>query len=824
MANYRETTRRRVLTTSNLLSLPVALACACAAAAAGAQTAPTVNSQDAQLAAGAQTKDAPGSAPARSGTQPVLASSTPQLEDIVVTAEKVERSAQRTAIPLQTVTNDQLVTLGITDAVGLNRVVPDLIVSPQFGGDTFFVRGVGSDNASPLGNEGVAFDVNGVYFSRPYGQSLALFDVARVEVLKGPQGTLYGRDATGGVVNVISRRPSLAGYDGDLQIEFGDYNQIRTEGAINAPLSEKVAVRLAFQINKHSGYLTDGYDDARSEAGRLSLLWEPSSRFRLNLTSSVMHENPRGQELLPYGNNTITNIQTPSGPFSLGQPYNTNQFLDPGNPWLGASSGLISAYYRKIAPAVFNFGGADGFPLFSPFIPNGDGRLRHTIWYVSPEIESDLGFAKLTVVPTYLANHINDFLFTGTLPQTTRFDTSQGSVEVRLNGKAGPLSWIAGAFWQKENVAYHLRADFIAGAQIYSDLPDVTDETVAGFGQATYEIIRGLRLQGGIRYTYDHKSEKGADSTTTTVDPLNFFDVGGYLVSPATGSVDFRHVTYRGGIEWDASAKSLLYANYATGFHSGGLEPGASVGPNPTTYAPETLSAYTLGSKNRFFNNRLQLNLELFYWLYHSLQVQALGGLNGGGNSSIQGEKVFNAGKAHIDGVEVDANLLLTGNDLLSANVVYTNAVYDSFGYVDLLNGPVNLTGKKIPYVAPISASLSYTHTFHLSNGGSVDASVHTRIQDRATLSYNPSPDPTTISPGYTRTDFNVTYTAPNDRWSVTGYVRNIEGSADLDTVFGNSTGPGVGLTPTNTFTPEVSIQAPRTFGFIVRYKFGAGR
>jgi iron complex outermembrane receptor protein len=415
-------------------------------------------------------------------------------------------------------------------------------------------------------------------------------------------------------------------------------------------------------------------------------------------------------------------------------------------------------------------------------------------------------------------------LFTGTIPQHNDISIEQTSLEIHLNGNSGPFKWIAGTFWQDERQNYKLAADFLYGVIDYSDTPEVWDRNYAAFAQTTYSLTDDWRFTGGIRYTYDDKTEGGPGSGTTVLDPLHIFSNETLSFSPSLGQDTFRHTTYKAGLEHDLALQSLLYANVATGFHAGGIQPGSTVGPNPTAFAPETLTAYTIGLKNRFFNQTVQFNIEAYLWNYDNLQVQALGSINAADASSTEAEKVFNAGKARIDGFDSDAKWLITPNDELSLNVVYTNALYLKFYYLDLLNGPTNDSGRRFAYVPPWTETLSYMHTFNLPGGGRLEANLHSKIQSQATLAYNEPYAADTISRAYTRSDFNLTFFTPDKHWSVTGYVRNMENHPDLDLVFGNAISPGTSTEPIYAphavITPEESVQAPRTFGGILNYSW----
>ena len=217
------------------------------------------------------------------------------LEEIIVTAQRREESLQRAAIPVSAVSGDELINASVSDTENLSKLVPSLVIQPA-GGSTMnmYLRGVGTLQGNAFGENPVAFNVDGVYIARPTGPVGTFYDLERIEVVKGPQGTLYGRNATGGAVNVLPKRPELGEFSGDVNVEYGNYDALKGSGSLNAPLGESWALRIAGQAVDRSGYLSDDYADEVGEAARVSLLFEPSSTFSTVLVADYFHQGGAG--------------------------------------------------------------------------------------------------------------------------------------------------------------------------------------------------------------------------------------------------------------------------------------------------------------------------------------------------------------------------------------------------------------------------------------------------------------------------------------------------------------------------------------------------
>ena len=767
--------------------------------------------------------------------------------EIIVTAQRREENLQKAAIAVSAVSSDQLVQGGVNDPTQLTNLVPSLQIAKAAGPYAlFYLRGVGNFNANALSDSAIAFNVDGVFVARPSSTGGVLYDIDRIEVLKGPQGTLYGRNATGGAINIITRKPELGKFGGDASVSYGNYDAIQFNGALNAPLGERAAVRVAGQYVKHDGYMTDGTSDQDDLAGRIQLKFEASDTITINLGGDYYRQKGRG-----IGSTVLTDAVT--------------------NRRVGNTDPLSR-------PA---FNGVYFFPSGNILqLPPNDGFLDNNSWGVYASLDADLGFADLTVIPSYRGASINYRATTPSFIINQREKDKQFTVETRLASKSdGPFEWLLGAFYIKENIDVPLASynQQVSGS-VQSYFP--TTESYAGFARATYKLTDKFRVTGGIRYTHEKKTFDGTFTTATILcggtvlrptnapvtncfgapmlantptlgipllpdgTPVPFSSngvgapfPGGPATTPSFISAlqfknnnrdSFNKVTWRAGVEYDVGERSLLYASYETGFKSGGF---FFTTDNPA-YDPETIKAWTVGSKNRFLDNRLQLNVELFYWKYRDQQVSSA-------TRDSRGNVVFatrNVGASTNKGFEVEAIAKPGRNTQVSMNLQYLDAKYDSFVYTTPNNSPQvpglltsvpptancpftlgnpatvyvqDCSGKRPANAPEWVASFGVQQTVPLGDWKLVlNASIRFQSDVFTGLEYLPTQN----QDGYSTSDASITLAQADDRYFVTAYVNNIENNDIVGNSFPNPFG-GAGLV-------VGSLRAPRTYGIRAGVKF----
>lgn len=489
---------------------------------------------------------------------PAAASDIKPIE-VIVTANRRAQSLSKTPMAITAITPEKLASEGITTTQNLTNILPNV----QNGPAGFSIRGVASGDFTEKGDPSTAFNLDGVYIARVTEQSLALFDIERVEVLRGPQGTLYGRNATAGVVNVITARPSDS-FEATGTVEVGNYKTARSTAMVNIPLSDSVALRLSGAFNRHEGYTathdgTNRLDDQDDAALRARLRIKTGTDSDLMLTGD-------------YARSDTT------GPGSIAQPrvfsVNDDHSLRYQNP------GIDNSNYFKAA----------GF---------------------AAEYNTDLGFAKLTYLFGYRKNNWRAMTTKGDgVADVSNFqDHDQQSHELRLASQgSGAMQYVGGLYYFDENTDAKPWLDITGVGQLSFDLK-AKARSYAPFGQVTYSLSPTLRVTGGGRYTWDEKSRVGT------------FRFGNFDPTPYDAHYKASKATWKAGAEYDLSPTLLTYASVSTGYKAGGFNDG-----NPNTqpalyYGPETLTSYEGGLKGTLLNRTLYFSASAFYYDYKGLQL-----------------------------------------------------------------------------------------------------------------------------------------------------------------------------------------------------------
>jgi iron complex outermembrane receptor protein len=740
-------------------------------------------------------------------------SSESGLEEIVVTAQRREESLQKAAIPVSAVSGETIRDAGIVSPTALTSVVPALQVSTAAGPyNIFYLRGVGNFNGNALSDSAIAFNVDGVYLGRPSSTTGFFYDLERVEVVKGPQGTLYGRNATGGAINVITQGAKLNSFEGNVTAEGGNESEVRVDGAVNIPLGPIAAVRAAAIYAKHGGYMSDGTDDEKEGGGRISLRVVPNDNLKIDVIGDVFRQGGNGPGATPI---------------ALGVD---NRY--------GITSAQGQAFYASQPNTL----------LGRNFYPISVGSFqRNNYWGVSSTIDWSTPFGNLTIVPAHRDGQLDFQSLAAGFFIRQEEHSRQNSVETRFaTPDTEPLRGLLGLYYFDEDINDPLIAYNHQSNGSFQSLSTGTTSKAA-FGRLTYAIVPNIRLTAGARYTKENKDFSGRIAAPSRICvfpacpnaapfPYNVFTPAapdfdplpdGTITAPAfvdnTGAnskhASFSKATYRGGVDWDVTDQSLLYASYETGFKAGGFFFSTDSG----VYKPEKISAWTLGSKNRFLDNRLQLNAEAFYWRYKDQQISHLG-FDSAGIAIFPTE---NVGSSTMKGFELDSEFLLFTNTLLSADAQYLDARYDNFVYSKPnLNGgfgngtgcpnigtpgqfyTINCSGSQPPNAPLWTLNLGAQQTVPLSNGGKLVANARSHFQTNTLTGLEFTA--VEVQHGYWTADASLTYSAPDDRYFVTGFVNN----AFDRTIMGETFPP-----PFSLFT-VATLRPPRTYGLRVGFRF----
>jgi iron complex outermembrane receptor protein len=739
-------------------------------------------------------QQAGGSAPSSPGGEATAEPGIVGLEEIVVTAQRREESLQHAALAVTAVSAEELAQAQVSTPGGLTNLVPSLQIADTTGPTSLiYLRGVGSFSANVFSDSAVAFNFDNVYVGRPTSTTGFFYDIDRIEVLKGPQGTLYGRNATGGAINVISKQPELGQWGADASVEYGNYTTVRADGDLNAPLGANAAIRLAAFHVQHRGYMNDGTDDANQTGGRLTFRWDPLDTLKINLVADYAGNDQAGD-----GATLIAN----GGPFPA-PSFGINDRVGVSSPQAGA--------FLAGSPNTI-----DG-RTFAPF-PNNAYDHSHG-GGVSATIDWTVPWGTVTLIPAY---RNNDTQYLSYVPGFQLRDIESGhqtSLEARLaSNEALPLRYVVGAFWYDE--VNHVPAFDVNQQADTNFQSNISTDTVsrAAFARLTYAVIDPLRISIGARYTKEDKDFGGFLGSNNRICALGFlgcptatplpynvytnvppsqFGPFGPVLSPSgtfdtlstineTGGnirgASYSRITWHAGVDYNVTPENLLYASVETGFKAGGFFFSSDTG----VYKPESITAYTLGAKNRFLNNRLQLNLELYYWDYKDQQISHLG-------EDSAGTIIFpteNVGSATVKGVEAELQARPIENTLLSADVQYNSAVYNSFTYstpnlnsgagngtgcpniaVSATTYTVNCSGQQAPFAPRWTVSGDLQQRLPLANGASLLAEANVRYQSASLTALDFLPDE--VQGGYAVADFSLTYQAVNKRYFLTGFVNN---------------------------------------------------
>ena len=739
------------------------------------------------------------------------------LEEITVTAQRREESVQDASVAIDVFDSDSILKRGIVTADSLAQITPALQVTNGGGiSGAIFMRGVGNRAQNNFIDPAITLNYDGVPMARGSAVSTGqFFDLERIEVLKGPQGTLYGRNATGGVVNLIPVAPQLGETNGFVGAGVGNYSEFQLQGAVNVAAGENSAFRFSGMSLDRDGWNNDGTNDA----DRLSL----RAQFLTNLSDTVdLRIAADYTDIGGVGNGT-----TPVGRYSPtpGQPGNY-VFTPSGiSPDEGTNTPVGNAYRQATLSAP-------GFGFLSPVQDNWFTEAEYLGVNAEINIEADNG--TLTIVPAWRET-TSEALFNGPGFNSGWWnnEVDQTSLEVRWAGDAGAVDYVVGAYYFDESMEANntFNQEFVLPLQDYT--MDATSWAV--FGQITWSVTETTRLVAGVRYTDDEKNMNGEINNFITfcgglppnlITPPGSFGQGcaapgglprwptfdtpqqardyltsnglasnfipippGFLIPLDNGvgqilnSIEAHQVTftqdeptYRIAVEHDIGDDSLLYASFETGYRSGGPMPNFD-----TPYRSEFIDAFTIGSKNRFADGRVQLNVELFHWKYEDQQINYFTL-----RDNVLASLTDNVGESTNQGVDVQIKWLATDNTLIDAQVQYLDATYDDLHFItapprDNINCPFTVSGGEFDFDCSGSDSifspdltlqLGIQHTIPLDNYN-LTASVFSQWIDDQVTAFNNLPHEQI--PSHTRTDVDLTLTSADDVWSLSIYGRNLE-------------------------------------------------
>lgn len=786
--------------------------------------------------------------PAVPRPDPVTAPAPGSGGDIIVTATRRETTLQKTPIAVSVFSQTQLDRQQVVNPADLQRFVPSLQFNQQADNNAVLItlRGIGNDNAfTDSADPEVGVYIDGIYSPTPQGGTALLYDLDRVEVLRGPQGTLFGRNTTAGALQLITAKPRLGKVSGNVELIGGGYDRIGTRGAINLPVTDTLAVRFAFATEQRDGYvayqqppaslpgldrtvyLTSGkrYGAQDQKSARFSVLWEPDSRFRWNINVEGYLDN---------GSPDASLMQTPRP----GQRLRS----------VLADTAPDSDRYAFSVRSTMEYDLNDAFGL--SYIA-GFNRVGGT-----GQSDVDLG-----VLPPLQANgSLTPYASEQDKQVSKKVDFLSQELQLRSRG-SHKIDWILGGFYSYENAQGRFDIDDRDGNRsgpssfsVSFLQPGYKVNSYAGFGQATFNATEKLHLTGGLRYSIDDKSSRNAGTVSLfgcptpatpgappcrgiegqypgTAGPALAQALGpDFFFTPSMGKGSFKKLTYLARIDYNLNRDILLYGSISTGFKSGIIDALSRV------TAPETLTDYELGAKTRLFDRTLTLNLAAYYYDFKGYQIGQIEVVrDANGNILSSTLATLNADGATNYGVEAEAVWDVTPQDHLQLAAAVQKTKLKSLLTIDQrFDGDPSdaaaqrqLAGNELPHAPRFAATLTYEHDFELANGGKISprGTVHyetasfmsifngdrtNRVVNGQLGGYGTAFD---TQKAYTRSDFAIRYTEPEQRYTVEAFVQNIEDRA----VRTSATTYGL-ATDGNSFLSL--LQPPRTFGGRVKYSF----
>ncbi len=694
----------------------------------------------------AAAQDAATGAPPRAGEQ--------RLGEIVVTAQKREQKLQDVPVSITAVTGEQIADLKVTDLRSIQSYVPNMAVLNSGVNPVVFIRGFGSGPNNVAFDQEVSVYLDGIYGGRGAQFSAPFFDLERMEVLRGPQGALFGRNTAAGAISLITARPTntaegyvTAGYDFERK-------GFDVSAVASGPLSETLSARLAGKVTRQDGYIHNDYNDRdepllRDVMGRLTLRWRPSSDV------DVVFKNEYGKHQLKGG-------VTVSG--SLTEDVYDNDFGD---------SRYISDNY---AGAGLDEG--SGIKTWNSAINADIGLGSHTLSFVG-------GYSHFT---TNRFTAYDEYAPDGTLPAANgnakfgngfpeRF--SQWSGELRL---ASPLSqfleYVVGVYYDTSD--YHLHQDSyyrnianLAGHQ--STDFDQSGDTWSAFGQGTMNFTDALRLIGGLRYS---KVKKSAYFTQYTVSgsPLN-------PIGPdRSGKLSEDYLDPSGTLQLDVSHDIMLYATIARGSKSGGFVSNTyNVAADGFQFAPERSTNYEIGIKSTLGNGLATINLAAFQMDFTDLQQSAY-------DPDRRTFFTRNAAKARSKGVELEVQLVPADNFSINANLAYLDAKFIDYPGAPCLTYETvaqcnsadpaslaahNIAGLPLQFAPKWSGNVGFRHRADLGNDMQLIAGANAQFRSKYFIADGYSPI-WGVQDGWAKFDARVQFGPQDDRWNIALVGRNL--------------------------------------------------
>ena len=708
--------------------------------------------------------------------------------DIIVTANRRSENLQQVPITISAFKGETLKTLGVVNVVDLPQITPGLGFTRTIAGTNAFLRGVGTTSAGYSTEAPVATYIDGLYLPNSAASSFSFNNIERIEVLKGPQGTLYGRNTTGGLIQVITKDPG-AETSVDTSLSYGNYNTVQANFYGSTPLTDTLSANVAALFidqqdgwgrNLFTGKKAYTFEDMGFQA---KLQWKPEPGTKVTLRGFYDRtKSDEGDAVAVVPGSVAADGSTYAG------EYNINSRITP--------------------------------------------YARQRIYAISLKAEHDFGFATVSSLTGYINNESPSLQTQGpNLGQVgpgqlavnfggrQRARTAEQEIQITSNGH-GSFKWLAGAFFYDDqttidNAVYGTCIGAVCSPGL---IPNETfghqhTRSYSGYGEGTYSFHTGTHVTLGLRYTSDQKTLSGMIVPFPgQANSIPAFPPSVITTPQQAGivtDVTYNKLTYKAVLAQDVTDDIHAYTSYNRGFKSGGFNITSFANPSS---APEVLDAFEIGAKSELFDRVLRLNVSAFYYNYRGIQLRTTTPPAPPGSSFL-----YNAASAHNYGVDADFVIAPTRAFTINGGLEFLNARYTNFpGGVVTVPRPVtaaglggnlsstgNLTGFAEPQAPNFSANIGATYTIATS-AGTFDLNAN----DGYRSSFAWEPDNRLRQRAYHLVNASVTFRPADTRYSLELFVRNLNGAYYFVSEASASSGDG--------YLPG----APRTFGGRVRYNF----
>jgi iron complex outermembrane receptor protein len=672
--------------------------------------------------------------------------------EVVVTARRTAENIQEAPVSVSDFTQRTLDQVGAKDVTDLQGAVPNLnLVHGRGAGDAtnIYIRGVGQPDALQTFDPAVGVYIDDVYYSRIQGTMFNLLDLEDVEVLRGPQGTLYGKNTIGGALKLTTVKPS-DDLRASADITAGDYQDLEAKVGISGPISPTVSAGISAMTASHAGYVSDPttpsrtYNDEKTQAVRGQLAWKPSDSFKVNLAGDYTREN---------------------GHLTAGQATNTLTSAFGATLYAVSSPPPAWTYQASLSPTLPNRQPlmSEGVSATMTWNANPDWTIKSITAY--RRLKIDL-FEDIDATPLQLGD------------VQVAFDQHQTSQEFQFNYVHGPLTVVSGLYYLRETIPSHQDAYANAYLTPFTFLRTIDDDlkttSEAAYVNASYQVTDKLHISGGLRYTDEEKAYTRSTSTFSSFAALN-----NVTFAPPFPTTTWTKVSPMASIDYQATPSAMLYARVAEGFQSGGFNGRANSANQNLPYAPENLISYEAGAKTEWFDKRLRLNGDVFYNDYTDFQASV------GASELIAGIPtpiltVLNAGKLKITGAELELTAVPVKGLRIESEIGLLDAKYDSFNDTSF---PGGTRAWETPAFSPhMTARIGAAYEWPLANG-SLTLGGQGRYRSEMALGID-NADPATRAhyaglwqDAYWVADAQLVWERADRRYSVGIYGKNIGGT-----------------------------------------------